>query len=52
MVIREATIKDLPRLLEIYNEVVRSSAATFDLEEQTMEQRAEWFAHYGGRGIP
>jgi L-amino acid N-acyltransferase len=45
--IRNAELADLPRLLEIYNYSVRTSAATFDLEEQTFSQRAEWFSHYG-----
>ncbi len=48
-IIREATINDLPRLLQIYNEAVQSSAATFDLEEQTIKQRTEWFWRHGGR---
>lgn len=47
--IREAELDDLPRLLEIYNFSVKTSAATFDLEEQTLEQRTEWFSHYGGK---
>ena len=45
--IREACISDLPRMLEIYNHVVRTSAATFDLFEQTVEQRSEWFQEHG-----
>jgi L-amino acid N-acyltransferase len=48
VIIRDAKIDDLPRLLEIYNQAVRNSAATFDLEEPTLEQRREWFSHYGG----
>lgn len=47
--IREATLEDLPEMLRIYNHSVRHSAATFDLEEQTLEQRKEWFSHYGGK---
>jgi L-amino acid N-acyltransferase len=47
--IRDAELDDLPKLLEIYNFSVRTSAATFDLEEQTLEQRTEWFSHYGGK---
>lgn len=46
--IREAVIEDLPNLLMIYNHAVRTSAATFDLEEWTLEERREWFSHYGG----
>ncbi|GMA65402.1 GNAT family N-acetyltransferase [Alicyclobacillus fastidiosus] len=49
MQIRDSVMDDLPFLLEIYNQSVRNSAATFDLEEQTLAQRTEWFSHYGGR---
>ncbi|WAH35280.1 GNAT family N-acetyltransferase [Alicyclobacillus dauci] len=46
MVVRDAVIEDLPYLLEIYNQAVRNSAATFDLEESSLEQRKVWFSHY------
>lgn len=47
--IREATEADLPEILEIYNEAIRNTVATFDLEEQSLEQRMLWFRKYGGR---
>lgn len=46
MEIRNAYIEDLPRIVEIYNQSVISSTATFDLTEATLEQRKEWFSHY------
>lgn len=46
---REAQINDLPRILEIYNEVVKSSPATFDLEELKLDQRKKWFLDHGGK---
>jgi phosphinothricin acetyltransferase len=46
--IREAIREDLPDLMRIYNIAVRDTTATFDLEEQTLEEREAWFAHYGG----
>ncbi|MFC7749562.1 GNAT family N-acetyltransferase [Paenibacillus thermoaerophilus] len=49
MLIRDAVPADLPALLDIYNDAIRKLTATFDLEEQTLEQRTEWFRHYGGR---
>ncbi|WP_368780763.1 GNAT family N-acetyltransferase [Alicyclobacillus fastidiosus] len=49
MRIRDSVMDDIPCLLEIYNHSVRNSAATFDLEEQTLAQRMEWFSHYGGQ---
>lgn len=48
MRIRDAHVADLPSLLAIYNHAVKTSTATFDLEEQTLEQRTDWFSHYGG----
>lgn len=46
--IREAVIDDLPAILEIYNYAIRNLTATFDLKEQTLEQREAWFRKYGG----
>lgn len=46
--IREATLEDLPAMLAIYNEAIRKTTATFDLEEQTLEEREKWFHKYGG----
>ncbi|MGV3487400.1 MAG: GNAT family N-acetyltransferase [Tuberibacillus sp.] len=47
--IRDAIIEDLSAMLDIYNEAVRSLAATFDLEEQTIEDRRKWFEQHQGR---
>lgn len=48
LMIRNAVKADVPEILEIYNDAVRNLAATFDLEEKTLEERMEWFSHYGG----
>lgn len=46
--IRKAQFGDLPQIVDIYNQSVISSTATFDLKEATLEQRTEWFLqHYG-----
>ncbi|WML50074.1 N-acetyltransferase family protein [Neobacillus sp. PS3-34] len=45
--IRDAVIDDLPAMLAIYNYAIRNLNATFDLEEQTLEQRQAWFSKYG-----
>lgn len=45
--IRTAVLEDLPEILAIYNEAVRTTTATFDLEEQTLEERFKWFTNYG-----
>ncbi|WP_040952877.1 GNAT family N-acetyltransferase [Gorillibacterium massiliense] len=47
--IRDAAATDVPAILDIYNEAVATSTATFDLEPQTLEARMEWFSHYGER---
>lgn len=49
--VRPARPADLPRLTEIYNHYVATTAITFDLEPFTVEQRrSEWFDHYADRG--
>lgn len=45
--IREALLRDLPGILDIYNDAIRTLTATFDLEEQTLEERKAWFEKYG-----
>lgn len=49
MIIREATVQDVPRLTEIYNLSVTGSTATFELIPQTIKERMEWFSEHGGR---
>ncbi|WNQ12577.1 GNAT family N-acetyltransferase [Paenibacillus aurantius] len=49
MIIRDAGPEDLPGILAIYNRAIVTNTATFDLDEQTLEERTEWFSHYGGR---
>lgn len=44
---RNAEVRDLPTLLKIYNWAVENTTASFDLSAQTLEQRTEWFNHYG-----
>lgn len=47
--VREAVLHDLPAMLAIYNQAVRTLVATFDLEEHSLEQREVWFHKHGGR---
>ena len=47
VVVRDARKSDLPALLEIYNQAVLTSPATFDLKPQTLAQRRAWFAEHG-----
>ncbi len=46
--IRPAVKEDVPQILDIYNYAVCETAATFDLQEQNLAERLEWFSHYGG----
>jgi phosphinothricin acetyltransferase len=48
--VRAAERRDLPALTAIYNHYVRSSHVTFDIDEFTVEARAEWFGHYADHG--
>ena len=50
LVVRPAEARDVPALMELYNHYVRTSSATFDTEPHTLEQRREWFSHYGPTG--
>lgn len=43
MHVRTATPEDLPGILEIYNEAVLNTTATYDYEPRTLEQRQHWF---------
>ena len=46
--IRKAQKNDIKRITEIYNEAVVNSAATFDLEEKSLEDRAAWMEEHKG----
>ena len=41
--LRDATLADLPRIVEIYNESIPGRLATADIEPVTVEQRLAWF---------
>ncbi|MFV0528286.1 MAG: GNAT family N-acetyltransferase [Lachnospiraceae bacterium] len=44
--IRPAKREDLPALLEIYNDAVRTTTATFDLVERTLAEHRIWFEQH------
>jgi phosphinothricin acetyltransferase len=48
--VRAAKVDDLPVLTEIYNHYVEHTLVTFDIEPFSVEQRREWFDHYGVSG--
>jgi phosphinothricin acetyltransferase len=50
LAIRSAEERDLPRLTDIYNHYVETTAITFDTERYDVESRRPWFAQFGARG--
>jgi phosphinothricin acetyltransferase len=50
ILIRRVQATDLQTLLEIYNHYVLNTHVTFDIEPRTIEQRREWFNHFGSSG--
>ena len=47
LVYRDATIEDLPRIVEIYNSIVAGRMVTADTEPVAVESRVNWFnAHH------
>lgn len=49
--IRPATEADASAILDIYNEQVLNSTATFDLEPRTMETQREWLKQFDDRYV-
>ncbi len=43
LTVRNATLADLPRIVDIYNETIPGRIVTADLEPVTVEQRRPWF---------
>jgi L-amino acid N-acyltransferase len=43
LLLRNARLEDLPIMLEIYNDAVLMSSATFDLEPLDIDTRKKWF---------
>jgi len=44
--IRFANRADLPEIVEIYNQAIRSNTATGDLEEFLVKEKEEWFSSF------
>ncbi|HEY3378441.1 MAG TPA: GNAT family N-acetyltransferase [Armatimonadota bacterium] len=49
LLIRRATLADLPAVLAIYNHAIRTSPSTFDIDEKTLQEREAWFAAHDAR---
>ncbi|QLQ15405.1 MAG: N-acetyltransferase family protein [Micropruina sp.] len=52
MDLREATAADLPAILDIYNEAVRTTTASWDLEPVSLASRQRWFAEHEAADHP
>lgn len=52
MIIREATIDDVPGLLAVHNYAVRALDAIWTEREETLAERATWFTGRTGAGFP
>jgi L-amino acid N-acyltransferase len=50
--IRDAIEKDLPAMLEIYNEIILNTTAVWQYDPHTLEMRKEWFAIKKQSGHP
>lgn len=50
MEVRYCREGDLEQINDIYNHYVRTSPATFDIDEISMERRRKWFTHYAQTG--
>ena len=49
--IRKAEEKDIPVLMDIYNDAILHTTATFDTEIKDYANRLEWFREHTGRYI-
>jgi phosphinothricin acetyltransferase len=49
VLIRKATVADVPAITEIYNEAVLTTNATFDSEPKTVAQQQDWFRGHDGK---
>jgi len=47
--IREASLKDLKGITEIYNHAIIHGVATFDTEPKTVEEQKKWFKEHGSK---
>ncbi|SHJ98186.1 GNAT family N-acetyltransferase [Epilithonimonas mollis] len=52
MTFRDATLVDLPKIVEIYNSTVASRLVTADLEPVSVESKLNWFHQHNSRFRP
>ncbi|KIC63069.1 GNAT family N-acetyltransferase [Chryseobacterium taiwanense] len=49
---RNATLEDLPKIVEIYNSTIASRMVTADMEEVSVESRLKWFQEHNPETRP
>lgn len=52
MTFRDATLEDLPEIVEIYNSTVASRLVTADLEPVSVESKVDWFYQHNAEYRP
>lgn len=52
IIVRPATENDLPQILDIYNEAVANTTASYDYEPHTLAMRKEWYDDKIKKGFP
>jgi len=52
LIIRFANITDLPFIVDIYNQAIRSGCATGDIEEFSIDDRIEWLKNFDNNEYP
>ncbi len=52
LTIQFATINDLPEVVAIYNQAIRSRCATGDIEEFSVKDRIDWFHKFNNNTYP
>lgn len=52
MNIRIANLSDLPAIVDIYNQAIRSRCATGDMDEFTVDERITWFNEHQADSYP
>ena len=50
--IRQATREDLPQILEIYNDAVLTTTASYDYEPRSLEHRIGWYEDHLRSNLP
>ena len=52
VVVRDAVLEDVPRLLPIYNDIILHTTAVWQYEPQSLQMRTEWFEGRQQQGFP